>query len=76
MEILPVPAGNIFNLYAVEGKLLYQRAPNTGAAPGPPSLFVYDIDKREEKPVLAGATGYVVSRDGKNILARDARGFG
>jgi tricorn protease len=60
----------------VEGKLLYQRFPNTGAAPGPPSLYVYDIEKREEKLALAGATGYAVSRDGKNLLARDARGFG
>lgn len=76
MEILPVPAGNIGNLAAVEGKLLFQRFPNTGAAPGPPSLFVYDVEKREEKPALAGATAYVVSRDGKNILARDAKGFG
>ena len=76
MELLPVPAGNIGNLYAVEGKLMYQRNTNTGAEPGPPSLYVYDIDKREEKLLLAGATAYAVSRDGKNILARDARGFG
>ncbi|RYZ55895.1 MAG: hypothetical protein EOO14_12760, partial [Chitinophagaceae bacterium] len=76
MEILPVPSGNIGNLAAVEGKLLYQRFPNTGAAPGPPSLFVYDIEKREEKQALNGATAYVVSRDGKNVLARDAKGFG
>ncbi|HEV7329961.1 MAG TPA: PDZ domain-containing protein [Flavisolibacter sp.] len=76
MEILPVPAGNIGNLAVVEGKLLYQRFPNTGATPGPPSLFVYDIEKREEKPSLNGAMAYVVSRDGKNILARDAKGFG
>ena len=76
MEILPVPAGNIGNLSAVEGKLLYQRGPNTGATPGPPSLFVYDIDKREEKMALNGATAYAVSKDGKNILARDNKGFG
>ncbi|HEU0109258.1 MAG TPA: PDZ domain-containing protein [Flavisolibacter sp.] len=76
MEILPVPAGNMGNLYAVEGKLIYQRFPNTGAAPGPPSLYVYDIEKREEKLMLQGATGYSVSADGKNILARDNRGFG
>ena len=76
MEILPVPAGNIGNLSMVEGKLVYQRFPNTGATPGPPSVYQYDIDKREEKPVLQGATAYVISGDGKNMLARNQQGFG
>ena len=76
MEVLPLPAGNIGNLSTVEGKLIYQRFTNTGAVPGPPSIFVYDIDKREEKTLLQGATAYVVSGDGKSILARNQQGFG
>ena len=76
MEILPVPAGNIFGLYAIEGKLLYLRFPNTGANPGPPAIQFYDTDKREEKTILPAANGYVISPDGKNMLARTQQGFG
>jgi tricorn protease len=78
LEILPVPAGNIGGLFAADGKLLYMRFPNTGAAAGAqPSIYLYDIDKREEKTVLANATAYTPSADGKNILARNnSGGFG
>jgi tricorn protease len=76
LEILPVTAGNIGGLFAAEGKLVYMRFPNTGAADGPPSIYLYDIDKREEKLLLANATAYTCSADGKNILARSAAGFG
>jgi tricorn protease len=76
LEILPVPAGNISGLVAVDGKLIYQRFPNTGSAGGPPSLNYYDIDARQEKTLLAGATAYSVGPDGKNILARTNAGFG
>jgi len=77
VEILPVPAGNIGGLVAVDGKLIYQRGPNTGSPQGgQPSLNFYDIDARQEKTLLAGATGYAVSPDGKNILARTNAGFG
>ena len=76
LEILPVPAGNIGGLFAAEGKLVYMRFPNTGAAQGPPSLYLFDIEKREEKLLLDKATAYTYSADGKNILARTAAGFG
>ncbi|MDP9230992.1 MAG: PDZ domain-containing protein [Bacteroidota bacterium] len=76
LEILPVPAGNIGGLFATEGKLVYMRFPNTGAIPGQPSIYLYDIDKREEKQVLANATAYTYSADGKNLLVRTATGFG
>jgi tricorn protease len=76
VEILPVPSGNLGGLLAIEGKLLYLRFPNTGAAQGPPALNIYDVDKREEKTVVAGINGYALSADGKNILARNQQGFG
>src|SRR5258706_5281296 len=78
LEILPVPAGNLGGLFAAEGKLVYMRFPNTGAAAGgQPSIYLYDIDKREEKLLLANVKAYVNSADGKNILARNNRnGFG
>ena len=76
LEILPVAAGNMGGLFATEGKLVYMRFPNTGATQGPPSLYLFDIDKREEKLLLDKATAYANSADGKNILARTAAGFG
>jgi tricorn protease len=77
LEILPVPAGNIGGLVAVDGKLIYQRGPNTGSPQGgQPSLNFYDIDGRSEKTLIAGTFAYAVSHDGKNILVRTNGGFG
>lgn len=78
MEILPVPSGNIGGLFATDGKLVYLRFPNTGAAAGgQPGIYLFDIDKREEKVLLANANGYVTSADGKNLLTRTtSNGFG
>jgi tricorn protease len=77
LEILPVPAGNIGGLVAVDGKLIYQRFPNTGSAQGgQPSINFYDIEARQEKTLINGATGYAPSPDGKNLLVRTNGGFG
>ncbi len=76
LEVLPVKPGNISGLMATEGKLIYMRFPNTGSGDGPASIFFFDTDKREEKQVLANVTAYTGSADGKNILARNATGFG
>jgi tricorn protease len=77
IEILPLPPGNYGSLYAADGKLIYQRFPNTGAGAGlSAAIYIYDFDKREEKTLLANAQGFVISHDGKSMLARDQRGFG
>lgn len=76
VEVLPVPAGNIGGLSAIEGKLIYLRFPNTGAQPGPPSINMYEIESRTEKTIFPGANGYSITADGKNILTRNAQGFG
>lgn len=76
LEILPVPAGNLGGLFATEGKLLYMRFPNTGSTGGQTNIQFFDIEKREEKTLLTNATGYSISADGKNILARNNSGFG
>jgi tricorn protease len=74
--VLPIPPGNYGRIAAADGKLIYQRYPNTGAAPGPPAIYIYDIDKREEKQMLATAHGFAITQDGKSVLAHDQRGFG
>ncbi len=76
MELIPVTAGNYGQIYAAEGKLIYVRYPNTGAVPGPGSIYLFDIEKKEEKTLLAGAGGFVVSADRKSLLARSGPGFG
>jgi tricorn protease len=69
VEILPVKAGNIGALAAVEGKLLFQRAPNSGSAEGAvPSLDYYDFEEREVKTILSGISQYSVAANGKKIL--------
>ena len=67
MELLPVPAGNIGALNVVKGKALYIRGPNTGTE-GKPVLKYYDIDKREEKTILADVDDYLVSGNKEKIL--------
>lgn len=75
VEVLPVTAGNIGQLEALEGKLLYARFANTGNAE-PPALFMYDIEKREEKRVFAGTGAFMVSQDGKSVLVMQNANLG
>ena len=76
IELLPLPAGNYGELYAVEGRLVYQRFPNTGAGGGNAGIYVFDNDKREEKAIVQNANGFALSKDNKSILVRDGDGFG
>lgn len=76
IEVLPTPAGNYGGISPMDGKLIYQRFPNTGAGPGGATLYIYDFEKREEKTLIANAQNYAVSGDGKSILVRQSQGFG
>ena len=76
VEVLPVRPGNIGALYALEGKLIYRRFPNTGAGGGPSGIHYYDIEKQEEKTIVANANGFAVSANGKSLLVSDPQGFG
>ena len=68
--VLPPKAGNYAQLQAVKGKVLYRRAPRTGAADGEKSPIVYfDLEEREEKTILDDADGFEVTFDGKKLLA-------
>ena len=76
IEILPVPAGNYGGIYAADGKIIYTRFPNTGAAPGPATLYVYDFERREEKTLIANVQGFAIAKDAKSLLVRQPAGFG
>jgi len=66
--LLPVEAGNYNNLYATEGKLIYQRHPNTGSDAKESPLMFFDLDKRKEKTILPDIGGCVLAADGKHLL--------
>ncbi len=66
--VLPPEAGNWAGLRAVSGKVVYQRAPRTGAGEGPSPIAFWDLEEREEKTILDDADGFEVSADGKKLL--------
>jgi tricorn protease len=61
--VLPVGSGNYYGLVGIEGGLLY--AGNGG-------LWRYDLDGRESKRVLEGASGWALTADRKKLLYRHA----
>ncbi len=68
MILLPPSAGNLGDLKAVSGKLLYRRFPNSGSTGGNTSLQYYDLKTKKDVTVISGLGGYEVSHDGKKLL--------
>ena len=68
MILLPVDAGNYGSLSAVEGKLIYMRAPNTGSGERTQSLRFFDLDKRTTKTIVDDLNGYTLAADNKHLL--------
>lgn len=66
---LPAAPGNYGGLVAVDGAVIYQRAPMAGVQHGESPLIRYDLKERKEETILGDITGFVVSADGKKILA-------
>ena len=74
VELLDVEFGNLGNLTAVEGKLIFVRSPNSGSANGgSSSIDYYDFKEREVKTILNKASNYQVSANGKKLLIRQGR---
>lgn len=76
MVVLPVDAGNIGNLSAVKGKILFQKFGNTGSGSRARSLMYYDLEKRKTETIMGDVRGYTVSADEKNILVFAGRDLG
>lgn len=66
--VLPPDAGNYRNLEAVSGKVVYTRGPNSGSGEKENLLKYYDLSEREEKTVVSGISGYMISADGERIM--------
>jgi tricorn protease len=75
LVLLPPEAGNIGNIAYAKGKIIFMRYPNTGTTNGKPALKYYDVEKREEKTILANADGYSLSADRKKILVANSGAF-
>jgi tricorn protease len=76
---LPVELGNVGQLYAVDGKVVYQKDPPAGSAkPGTQSgaIFFYDLKDREAKEIMAGVNAFNVSADGKKIIYKSGATYG
>jgi tricorn protease len=69
LVILPPRAGNFGRLAAVSGKVIFHRGVNTGATGNERPLVYYDLAEREEKEIIGDVDDYMVSADGKKILA-------
>jgi tricorn protease len=80
MVLLPPTAGYYFDVATAKGKLVYRRSaqvnPNAEAQGGAKAtLYVYDLEEREEKAVLADLDGAILSGDGSKVLVNRKQEF-
>ena len=75
--MLPVEAGNMGNLSAVSGKLIFNHYPNSGSSDDAESeLKYFDLEEEETKTIMSSVWGYAVSANGKKMLIRQRGGSG
>ncbi|UCE19280.1 MAG: PD40 domain-containing protein [Gemmatimonadota bacterium] len=77
---VPVDRGNLGELRAAKGKILYVARPTgglSGTEPGEePTLHVYDLKKRKDDVVLSPCDGYSLSPDGEKIIYKSGETYG
>lgn len=76
LVLLPPDAGNIGNLMAFDGKLVYRRFANTGSGGGPPTLVYYDLEEREEETIMENVGGVAPTADGSALLVASQGRYG
>jgi tricorn protease len=70
--VVPMPAGNYADLFAIAGKVVYRRQPRAGSAEGAKSdVAWYDLTERKEETIIAGVRGVEYSADGKKLMVGD-----
>lgn len=74
--VLPPDAGNMGNLAAADGKIIFQRYPNTGSGDGDNALMYFDLKAKEEKTIMKKVNAYELSADGKKLLIRQGKNIG
>jgi tricorn protease len=76
---IPVETGNVGPLYAVEGKIVYQKEPAAGdSKPGSATgtVYYYDLKDREAKEIISGVNTFNISADGKKIIYKSGAVYG
>ncbi|HKJ42764.1 MAG TPA: PDZ domain-containing protein [Sunxiuqinia sp.] len=68
LVILPPKNGNIANLEAAPGKVIFLRLPNTGSADKKKSAVYYDLKNREEKTIADNISRFQVTANHKKIM--------
>ena len=68
--MLPIRPGNFGAVFAVTGKLIVHRAPNTGSADSVAPVTLWDLKERKEEPLLDDALNILPTDDGKKLLVR------
>ena len=68
--VLPPDAGNLGNLSAVSGKVIFHRFSNTGSGDFSTSLRYFDLKDRKEHEIMADVNSYKLSADGKKLIVR------
>ncbi len=76
LRILPIDAGNFYDLMPFEGKLVFAKGPNTGSEDRDISLMVFDLKEQEATPVISGISGATLTADGKAILVYSKGKYG
>jgi tricorn protease len=74
--VLPPKAGNLRNLMAFEGKILYVRYPRTGEIEAKPELMLYDLEERKEEKVIENLQLAKMTADGEALVVRSAGKYG
>jgi tricorn protease len=72
---LPVGANNFADLSAVSGKLLYRKTVRDEDGDGTGALVYYDLEKREEKTIVADVDDYVLAAKGEALLVRKGKDY-
>jgi len=75
LVMLPPAAGNIANLQAIAGKVIFHRIPNSGSEDKKKPVAYYDLEKREEKTIIDDADAFQISADEKKILLSKQKAF-
>lgn len=71
VEMLDVTPGNLGNLVAIEGKLLFTRYPNSGSSKGASSsLDYYDFKERKVKTIIPKVSNFIVAANAKKVLVK------
>jgi len=73
--VLPPEAGNWGGLAAVSGKLIFHRAPRSGASDEQHPIGFWDLEEREEETILDDASSFVIAANGKKMLVRSRETF-